>query len=102
MASKFDFMKSRKGIVINTTAKKMEKAVMIALMETIDYITQKFGVKLNHVSAVYLKDIIAELRERYKDVDFFMNLIHLPCALMVVFQVWFLKTIEIILFSLQK
>jgi type II restriction enzyme len=70
MASKFDFMKSRKGIIINRTSKQMEQSVTKALLETIEYIEQKFDVKLNHVSDLYLRDIIIELRERYTDVDF--------------------------------
>ena len=70
MASKFDFMKSRKGIVINTTSKKMESALIQALVQTVDYIKEKFNISLNHVKDIYLKDIIFDLREKYKDVDF--------------------------------
>ena len=70
MASKFDFMKSRKGIIINTTSKKMEQAVIVALLQTVDYISNKFNVVLDHISNMYLKDIVIELREKYRDVDF--------------------------------
>jgi hypothetical protein len=70
MASKFDFMKSRKGIIINTTSKKMEQTVIVALLQTVDYISNKFNVVLDHVSNMYLKDIVIELREKYRDVDF--------------------------------
>ena len=70
MASKSDFMKSRKGIIINTTSKKMEQTVIVALLQTVDYIENKFNIVLDHVPNMYLKDIVIELRERYRDVDF--------------------------------
>jgi type II restriction enzyme len=73
MANKYDFMDSRKGGVINATSKDMEKNVMQALGETIKYITKKFNVKPDHVKNLYLKDVVSELRERYKNVDFFYN-----------------------------
>jgi type II restriction enzyme len=70
MASKYDFMKSRKGLIINRTSKKMEQTVIKALVKTINFVEDKFDVKLNHVSDMYLKDVVVELRERYKGVDF--------------------------------
>jgi type II restriction enzyme len=73
MANKFDFMKSRKGTIINRTSKQMEQSVTKALFKTIEYIEGKFHVKLDHVSDLYLKDIVIELRERYTDVDFSYN-----------------------------
>jgi type II restriction enzyme len=70
MASKYDFMKSRKGTIINRTSRKMEQSVTKALLKTIEYIEEKFNVNLDHVSDLFLKDIVMELRERYTDVDF--------------------------------
>jgi type II restriction enzyme len=70
MASKYDFMKSRKGTIINRTSRQMEQNITKALLKTIEYIEEKFNVKLDHVSDLFLKDIIIELRERYTDVDF--------------------------------
>jgi type II restriction enzyme len=70
MANKYDFMKSRKGIIINKTSTQMEQSVTKALIKTIDFIEEKFNANLNHVSDMYLKDIIIELRERYKGVNF--------------------------------
>jgi len=70
MASKYDFMKSRKGTIINKTSRKMEQSVTKALLKTIEYIEDKFNVNLDHISDLFLKDIVLELRERYKDVDF--------------------------------
>jgi type II restriction enzyme len=70
MASKYDFMKSRKGTIINRTSRKMEQSVTKALLKTIEYIEEKFNVNFDHVSDLFLKDIVMELRERYTDVDF--------------------------------
>jgi len=70
MASKYDFMKSRKGTIINRTSRQMEQSVTKALLKTIEYIEDKFNVNLDHISDLFLKDIVLELRERYKDVDF--------------------------------
>jgi type II restriction enzyme len=70
MANKYDFMKSRKGTIINKTSTQMEQSITKALIKTIDFIEGKFNANLNHVSDMYLKDIIIELRERYRGVDF--------------------------------
>jgi hypothetical protein len=70
VANKYDFMKSRKGIIINKTSTKMEQAATKALIKTIDFIEGKFNAHLNHASDMYLKDVIIELCERYKGVDF--------------------------------
>jgi type II restriction enzyme len=70
MANKHDFMKSRKGTVINRTSVKMEQFVTEALIKTIDFVEDKFDIRLDHVSNVYLEDVIIELRERYNGVDF--------------------------------
>jgi hypothetical protein len=43
---------------------------MIALHQTIGYISDKFSVALNHISDLFLKDVVVELRERYRDFDF--------------------------------
>jgi len=70
MAHKNELRNQRTGTVINTKSRPMEKDVMIALRQTKEYITDKFHVTLDHVSDLHLKDIVVELRERYKDVDF--------------------------------
>jgi len=56
--------------IINVASSKMEQDVMLALSQTVDYIRDKFGVTLDHVTDLYLKDVVVELREQYKDVDF--------------------------------
>ncbi|GAB6393035.1 MAG: Type-2 restriction enzyme RsrI [Treponematales bacterium] len=48
----------------------MEKAVMIAVHQSMDYIQNKFHVTLDHAADLHLKDVVIELREMYKDVDF--------------------------------
>jgi type II restriction enzyme len=70
MSHKDELRQQRTGTVVNTSSKKMEKDVMVALQQTIEYITGKFGVALDHVADIPLKDIIVELKERYGDVDF--------------------------------
>ena len=56
--------------IINVASSKMEKEVMIALAQTEKYIRKKFNVFLHHKSNLYLKDVVADLKTRYKDVDF--------------------------------
>ena len=70
MSHKDELRNQRTGTIINVASKKMEKDVMIALRQTIEYITDKFSVALNYISDLLLKDVIVELRERYRDVDF--------------------------------
>jgi type II restriction enzyme len=70
MAHKDELRNQRTGTVINTKSRPMEKDVMLAVRQTQEYIIEKFYVKLDHVSDLHLKDIVVELRERYKNVDF--------------------------------
>ncbi len=70
MAHKDDLRKLRSGTVINTTSKKMEKDVMIALAGTITHIREKFGVNLVHDADLYLSEVVLGLRKRYRGVDF--------------------------------
>jgi type II restriction enzyme len=73
MSHKDELRQQRTGMVVNASSKKMEKDVMVVLQQTIKYITGKFGVVLDHVADILLKDIIVELKERYSDVDFSYN-----------------------------
>ncbi|MDR1216309.1 MAG: restriction endonuclease [Treponema sp.] len=70
MAHKDELRNQRSGTIINVISKKMEKDVMIALRKTVEYIMDKFAVTLDHISDLYLKDVVMELWERYRDVDF--------------------------------
>ena len=58
--------------MINVTAKKQESDVIRALGQVVNAIADKFGarVSLLHESQWRLKDIVAELRFCYPDVDF--------------------------------
>ena len=56
--------------IINVASSKMEQEVMVALAQTVEHIRKKFNVSLHHKSNLYLKDVIADLKKRYKDVDF--------------------------------
>jgi type II restriction enzyme len=51
----------------------MEKHVMLALEQTIEYILKKFSVRLDHVSDMNLQILVEELEDRYPDVDFYYH-----------------------------
>jgi type II restriction enzyme len=70
MSHKDELRNQRTGTIINKTSLKMEKDVMKALCQTQEYIISKFGVELDHVPDLYLKEIVLELRAMYKNVDF--------------------------------
>jgi type II restriction enzyme len=70
MSHKDELRNQRTGTIINKTSLKMEKNVMKALRQTQKYIISKFGVELDHVSDLYLKEIVLELRAMYKDIGF--------------------------------
>jgi type II restriction enzyme len=70
MSHKDELRNQRTGTIINKTSLKMEKNVMKALRQTQEYIISKFGVELDHVPDLYLKEIVLELRAMHKDVDF--------------------------------
>jgi len=70
MADKHKLRENRDGTIINRKSKKMEKTVIVALSKVADNIKEKFAVSLDHVTDLYLKDVIIELQERYHDVDF--------------------------------
>lgn len=72
MAKKHELRKLRAGTVINRTSKKQESEVILALREVEAHLTRKFGKKiaLNHVPQWHLKDIVAELRHTYPEIEF--------------------------------
>lgn len=73
MASKDNLRKQRTGTVINTTSEKREGKASKALSQVLLYIINKFGVKLEHESNMYLKDIVNKLKTLFPDVDFCYN-----------------------------
>ena len=70
MANKNNLRKQRTGTIINNTSEKREGKAAVALGKVMLHIINKFGVKLEHESNMYLKDIIKKLKEIYPEVDF--------------------------------
>jgi len=72
VARKHQLRVQRAGTVINVTSKKQETDIIKALQQVVDYISDKFGkrVVLVHEPQWYLKDIVAELRKIYPEVEF--------------------------------
>jgi type II restriction enzyme len=70
MAHKTELREQRTGTVINITAKQMEKTVMQALDAVALYIQNKFDVKLEHHREIFLRDVVLDLQNRYRNVDF--------------------------------
>jgi type II restriction enzyme len=73
MASKDNLRKQRIGTVINNTSEKREGKAAMALGKVMLHIINKFGVKLEHESNMYLKDIVNKLKIYFPDVDFSYN-----------------------------
>jgi len=70
MASKDKLRKQRTGTVINNTSEKREGKAAVALNKVTLHIIKKFGVRLEHESNMYLKDIVKKLSILYPNVDF--------------------------------
>lgn len=71
MARKHQLREQRAGTVINVTSSKQESDVIRALTEVVEYLADKFEARiaLVHEKQWYLKDIVAELRQSYPDVE---------------------------------
>lgn len=72
MARKHQLRQQRAGTVINATSAKQESDVIKALRQVEKHLGDKFGMKISlvHGKQWYLKDIVAELRQTYPDVEF--------------------------------
>ena len=72
MARKDQLRRQRAGTVINVTSKKQESDVIQALAQVVDCLCAKFGKRVSviHEKQWYLKDIVAELKRTYPDVEF--------------------------------
>jgi type II restriction enzyme len=71
MARKSDLRNQREGTVINKTSKRQEKELDLAIREVQKRLQKTFpGIKLNHQTQWYLKDVVASLRDSFPDVDF--------------------------------
>ena len=72
MARKDQLREQRTNTVINVTSKKQESDIIQALERVVVSLQQEFGARISliHERQWYLKDIIADLRRTYPDVDF--------------------------------
>jgi type II restriction enzyme len=70
VAKKHQLRELRAGTVINSTSKHQEKKIIKALKQTLDAISTSYDVILSHESQMFLKDIVAQLRRDFPDVDF--------------------------------
>jgi type II restriction enzyme len=71
MAQKASLRKIREGTVINDTSEKREGKAAAALNQVITYLTNKFEIRVVHENNMKLFNVIAELRHRNPNVDFF-------------------------------
>ena len=72
MARKDQLREQRTGTVINVTSKKQETDIIQALLQVEEYLEDEFDgeITIGHQKQWYLRDIVAELRQSYPDVDF--------------------------------
>ena len=72
MARKDQLREQRTNTVINVTSKKQESDIIQALERVVVHIQQKFGTRISlvHEKQWHLRDITADLRRIYPDVDF--------------------------------
>ena len=70
MARKEDLRRQRAGTVINITSKGQEDRATAALTEVVDRLQQEFNVVLHHEREWKLKDVVANLRKHYPDIEF--------------------------------
>ena len=70
MAGKDNLRQQRTGTVINNTSEKREGKAAMALGKVMLHIINKFGIKLEHESNMFLKNIVIKLKKLFPDVDF--------------------------------
>ena len=72
MAEKDRLRSQREGTVINFTSKRQEAEIIQSLYQVVDYLDAKFDKKitLSYEKQWHLKDIVAELRRQYPEVEF--------------------------------
>lgn len=72
VARKQQLRNQRAGTVINATSKKQESDITKALHQVVKHLDLKFGENISfvHKKQWYLKDIVAELRHSYPEVEF--------------------------------
>lgn len=70
MARKTDLRKQRTGTVINTTSKRQETDLEVALKRVESQLIKQFNIKLIHKPQWKLSDVVASLRKSFPDVEF--------------------------------
>jgi type II restriction enzyme len=70
MAKSDQLRQTRTGTVINTTSKKQESDVYIALTAVIEKVSSVYGLRLHHDPYWRLKYIVENLRKNYPEEDF--------------------------------
>lgn len=72
MARKHQLRVQRAGTVINLTSKQQESEIIKALVQVVESLRRKFKkrISLVHEKQWHLKDIVAELRHTYPEIEF--------------------------------
>lgn len=74
MSDKSRLRKQRAGTVINTTSKRQESDIIVALNIVIQRMRTKYPVKFSHSSDWKLRDIVSRLRSHFpQEVDFYYH-----------------------------
>jgi type II restriction enzyme len=71
MARKADLRLLRKDTIINTTSKKQEAEVTLALRDVEAIIRAKYKVHLHWKACWFLREIVGELKHQFPDIDFY-------------------------------
>lgn len=70
MAKSDQLRQTRAGTVINTTSRKQESDVYLALTSVMEKIASAYGLRLHHDLSWHLKYIVDSLRKNYPEEDF--------------------------------
>lgn len=70
MAKRDQLRSLRKGTVINTSSKKMESSLMIAVNGACARLLEKFEIKIEHQKLVHLRDITSHLGAAFPEIQF--------------------------------
>ena len=73
MAKRDQLRTLRKGTVINTNSSKMEKELILALRNCEMYLNSHYEIQLEHVSQVYLHEIVEGLHQADRSIEFFYH-----------------------------
>jgi type II restriction enzyme len=73
MAKKQQLRKTRTGTIINVTSKKQETEVYQALQLVVEALESNHRVQLVHEPYWFLRDIVANLRTNFPEIDFFYH-----------------------------